>query len=134
MFTIILSTSCGQRSGVHHDEEKNDNFCGTTKPTKLVDARSEKGSKLYKQNCAVCHALSTDQDSYGRGLDKILEHAPSEDWFIEYTLNNEKLLLSGDKYAKEIKERNNGAMTVFEGQLSESDIKDIIYYIQAVRK
>ena len=136
LFTLTIVVSCGQRSGIHNDENKikNGDFCGTPKPTKLDDARSEKGRKLYKQNCAICHALSSDQDSYGNGLDKILEHVPSEDWFIKYTLNNEKVFLSGDKYAKEINERNKGAMTVFEGQLSESDIQDIIYYIKADKK
>ena len=60
-FSVFISTlmfSCAPRSGVHEDKEENEAWCGTESISPKLDSASGLGYKLFKQNCAVCHALS----------------------------------------------------------------------------
>ncbi|HPQ08871.1 MAG TPA: cytochrome c3 family protein [Bacteroidia bacterium] len=95
---------------------------------------ADNGAKLFKQNCAVCHASHTDQKLTGPGLKGIFDRVPkpADEWLIKWILNNEKLIKSGDAYANKVyNENNKAAMTVFEGQLSENDVKDILAFLKA---
>lgn len=94
---------------------------------------TSKGGKLFKQNCAVCHYPFTDQKLTGPGLAGMADRLPKpgEEWFTAWVLNNEKVLHSGDAYAKKIyAENGNAAMTVFEGQLSKEDVHEIYVYLK----
>lgn len=92
--------------------------------------KAQDGAKLFKQNCAVCHAL-TDQKLTGPGLAGIFDRAPKGDWLSKWILNNEKLIKSGDAYANKIyNENGKAAMTVFEGQLNDKDVEAILAYIK----
>jgi len=96
-------------------------------------AVNSKGSKLFKQNCAVCHYPFTDQKLTGPGLAGMADRLPKpgEEWFTAWVLNNEKVLRSGDAYAKKIyAENDKAAMTVFEGQLSKEDVHEIYLYLK----
>lgn len=93
---------------------------------------NSKGGKLFKQNCAVCHYPFTDQKLTGPGLAGMADRLPKpgEEWFSAWVLNNEKVLRSGDAYAKKIyAENGKAAMTVFEGQLSKEDVHEIYLYL-----
>jgi mono/diheme cytochrome c family protein len=93
---------------------------------------NSKGGKLFKQNCAVCHYPFTDQKLTGPGLAGMADRLPKpgEKWFTAWVLNNEKVLRSGDAYAKKIyTENGKAAMTVFEGQLSKEDVHEIYLYL-----
>jgi len=93
---------------------------------------AQDGAKLFKQNCATCHASHTDQKLTGPGLKGIFDRAPKGDWLKRWILNNEKLIKSGDAYANKIFLDNNKAgMSVFEGQLSDKDVDAIIAFLQA---
>lgn len=95
---------------------------------------ADNGAKLFKQNCAVCHSSHTDQKLTGPGLKGVFDRVPkpADEWLIKWILNNEKLIKSGDPYAVKIyNEYNKAAMTVFEGQLSENDVKDILAFLKA---
>src|SRR5438552_97091 len=88
---------------------------------------AQDGAKLFKQNCAVCHASHTDQKLTGPGLKGAFDRVPPGDWVKRWILNTEKVLKSGDAYANKIYNENNKAqMTVFEGQLSPKDVDAII--------
>ncbi len=110
--------------------------CGTTNATiessSANPGRSSMGGKLFKQNCAVCHMPFSDQKLTGPGLAGMADRLPKpgEEWFTAWVLNNEKVLRSGDAYAKKIyAENGNAAMTVFEGQLSKEDVHEIYMYL-----
>jgi mono/diheme cytochrome c family protein len=93
--------------------------------------RAQDGAKLFKQNCAVCHASHSDQKVNGPGLKGIFDRAPKGDWLTKWIINNEKLIKSGDAYANKIyNENGKAAMTVFEGQLNEKDVASILSFIQ----
>jgi mono/diheme cytochrome c family protein len=93
--------------------------------------KAQDGAKLYKQNCAVCHAL-TDQKLTGPGLAGVFDRVPKGDWINRWILNNEKLIKSGDAYANKIfSENGKAAMTVFEGQLTDKDVEAIVSYIKS---
>ncbi|MFO0477598.1 MAG: c-type cytochrome [Bacteroidota bacterium] len=93
--------------------------------------KAQDGAKLYKQNCAVCHAL-TDQKLTGPVLAGVFDRGPKGDWINRWILNNEKLIKSGDAYANKIyNENGKAAMTVFEGQLTDKDVEAVVAYIKA---
>ena len=92
-------------------------------------ASAADGKTIFKQNCAVCHAL-TDQKITGPGLKGIGDRVPKGDWLFNWIKNNEKLIKSGDAYANKIlKDNGNAAMTVFEGTISDDEIKAVEAYI-----
>ena len=93
-------------------------------------ASAADGKTVFKQNCAVCHAL-TDQKITGPGLKGLGDRVPKEgDWLFNWIKNNEKVIKGGNAYASKIlKENGNAAMTVFEGVLSDDDIKAVEAYI-----
>ncbi len=103
-------------------------LCGNAADPKI----NSKGAKLFKANCAVCHMPFTDQKLTGPGLAGMADRLPKpgEEWFSAWVMNNEKVLRSGDAYAKKIyNENGKAAMTVFEGQLSKEDVHEIYLYL-----
>jgi len=100
----------------------------------VFSQNADNGAKLFKQNCAVCHYSHSDQKLTGPGLKGVFDRVPkpAEEWLIKWILNNEKLIKSGDPYANKIyNEYNKAAMTVFEGQLTENDVKDILAFLKS---
>jgi mono/diheme cytochrome c family protein len=92
---------------------------------------AQDGEKLFKQNCAVCHASHTDQKLTGPGLKGVFDRVPPGDWINRWIKNNEKLIKGGDPYATKIYEANGkAAMSVFEN-LSDNDIASIVSFIKA---
>lgn len=91
---------------------------------------AQDGEKLFKQNCAVCHASHTDQKLTGPGLKGVFDRVPKGDWINKWIRNNEKLIKSGDAYANKIyNENGKAAMTVFE-DLSDKDLTSIIDFLK----
>lgn len=134
LFLLTTLISCGPRSGIHNDEKTDDgNFCGNANETKQIDVSyNDKGAKLYKQNCAVCHGPAHDLIDAAPDLKGIKDRLPNpaDEWFIKYTLNNEKVFLSGDAYANKLKsEYKDRPMTVFEGVLTEQDVREIYNFL-----
>lgn len=88
------------------------------------------GKTIFKQNCAVCHTL-TDQKLTGPGLAGVENRAPKGDWLFNWVKNNDKMIKSGDAYANAVFKANGGAqMTVFEGVLSDDEIKTVVEFIK----
>ena len=86
-------------------------------------------AKIFKQNCAVCHRLDGVKLT-GPGLAGIAGRAPGGDWLFKWVKNNTALIKSGDAYATKIFAENGAQMTVFDGVLSDDDIKAVIEYIK----
>lgn len=89
------------------------------------------GGKLFHANCASCHYI-TDQKLTGPGLKGVTERVPQpyQDWMLKWIRNNAAFRKSGDAYANKIyAENNNTQMTVFEGTLTDDQIKSIIAYL-----
>jgi len=92
-------------------------------------ASAADGKTVFKQNCAVCHAL-TDQKITGPGLKAVGDRVPKGDWLFNWIKNNDKLIKGGDAYAVKIyKENGNQTMTVMEGTLTDDEIKAVEAYI-----
>ncbi|MES2763230.1 MAG: c-type cytochrome, partial [Bacteroidota bacterium] len=96
--------------------------------------KAQDGAKLFKQNCAVCHAL-TDQKLTGPGLAGVFDRVQpgsmtKEAWLHAWVKNNEKMIKAGDPYGNKIfNENGKAAMTVFES-LSDADIDAILAYVK----
>ncbi|MGZ5190318.1 MAG: c-type cytochrome [Flavisolibacter sp.] len=92
--------------------------------------KAQDGAKLFKQNCAVCHAV-TDQKLTGPGLACVFDRSPKGPWLHDWIMNSEKMIKGGDAYANKIYNDNGkAAMTVFEGQLTNEDVDAILAYIK----
>ncbi|MFN8116551.1 MAG: cytochrome c [Bacteroidia bacterium] len=145
ILSVFMSTimfSCGPRSGIHEDSketsEKNQFICGNAiresenfERLKNLNLSGDPyiGKKLFKQNCAVCHAMS-DQKLTGPGLAGVYDRVPqpAEEWLIKFISNSNNMILSGDSYAKKVYIDNGTGMMAFDTILSEKEIKDIIAY------
>lgn len=92
---------------------------------------AKNGEKLFKANCAACHAL--DKQLVGPALGGVVDRLKKEqnlekDWFHKWIKDNKALRASGDKYANEVFEKfNKTEMTQFPS-LSDQDIDDILEY------
>jgi mono/diheme cytochrome c family protein len=96
-----------------------------------TNLQAQDGAKLFKQNCAVCHASHTDQRLTGPGLAGIFDRAPKGDWLKNWIINNQKLIKAGDAYANKIyNDYGKAQMTVFEGQLTDKDVDAILAFLQ----
>ncbi len=90
---------------------------------------AQDGAKLFKQNCAVCHTI-TSQKLVGPGLAGVAARVPNDAWLMKWIKNNQELLKSGDAYAKKILAENNGMqMTVF-ADLKDEELKALVTYIK----
>ncbi len=94
-------------------------------------ANIAEGGKLFHANCATCHSLGSNKVT-GPGLQGVTDRvpAPYQDWMFKWIKNNAALRKSGDAYANKVYADNNGvAMTVFDGTLTDDQIKNIIAYV-----
>ena len=93
--------SCGHRSGLHEEIDTVDTSKANVVYQLSPKEKSEQnGRKVFMQNCAVCHHISTMKLT-GPGLGGILDRLPrpSEEYLIKYITNNDSLLKK-DSYAK----------------------------------
>ena len=90
-----------------------------------VDPGVDLGKQLFKTNCAACHKL--EGNLIGPALLKITDKRDA-DWLKAWIKDNNALVASGDKLAKEVQESNPAVMTPFP-QLSDEDIDNILKYL-----
>ena len=97
------------------------------------NAKAQDGAKIFKQNCAVCHAL-TDQKLTGPGLLNVGGRVPKPEaaWLTKWIKNNNKVIASGDTYAKTLVANNGGSdgMSEFEF-LTDDELKSLVAYVIA---
>ena len=91
-----------------------------------VDPGVDLGKKLFKAQCAACHKL--EGKLIGPELLKITDKRERE-WLVSWIKDNNALVASGDKLAKEVAESNPAAMTPFPN-LSDEDIENILKYLE----
>lgn len=89
-----------------------------------VDPGVERGKKLFKSNCAACHKM--EGKLIGPELFKIGDKRDAE-WLKLWIKDNNALVASGDKLAKEVAESTPMPMTAFQ-HLSDQDLEDLLKY------
>jgi hypothetical protein len=106
-------------------------LCGTYDQTpRSYNSSNLVGEKLFKQNCAVCHSLSTARIT-GPGLAGITARVPSGDWLSRYISNCDSVYKLKDPYALKLRhEFPESRMTIFSNTLLHSEIEKIISYIK----
>lgn len=93
------------------------------------DADAAAGEKLFKNNCAQCHA-SDAAVVVGPGL-KGIEERRDFAWLKKWINNPASVIASGDKYAVELYEKyNKTQMTAFPS-FGDAEIKNILAYVKA---
>lgn len=105
------------------------NLTKTVNGQDASDARIEEGSKLFKSNCASCHALQGKV--VGPALGNLVEKYDEDyDWIIRWIRNNQALVKAQDPRALAIyNEYNGAAMNIFEN-LSEDQVTSILMWIE----
>jgi len=89
-----------------------------------VDPGVERGKQIFKTNCAACHKM--EGKLIGPELYKIGDKY-EVDWLKAWIKDNNALVASGDKLAKEVQDSNPALMTPFP-QLSDQDLDDLLKY------
>ncbi|WP_372744734.1 c-type cytochrome [Lutibacter sp.] len=90
-----------------------------------ADPGVELGKQIFKANCAACHKL--EGKLIGPELLKITEKREAA-WLKAWIKDNNALVASGDKLAKEVQDSNPSAMTPFP-QLTDEDIDNVLKYL-----
>jgi mono/diheme cytochrome c family protein len=98
----------------------------TVAATQDVDPGVEHGKQLFKTNCAACHKL--EGKLIGPELLKIGDIREA-DWLKAWIKDNNALIASGDKLAKEVADSNPMMMTPF-AHLSDQDLDDLLKYLE----
>lgn len=94
------------------------------------NAFSADAEKLFKVNCSRCHTIGKGALT-GPDLKDVHSRVPSEEWMFNWIKNNKKMLAAGDAHAVKIyNENKQQAMDVFEGIISDDEIKAIMAYIK----
>ena len=91
-----------------------------------VDPGVERGKQLFKSNCAACHKL--EGKLIGPELLKIGDKREA-DWLKLWIKDNNALVASGDKLAKEVADSSPMMMTPF-AHLSDQDLNDLLKYFE----
>ena len=89
----------------------------------------EKGKTLFTNNCAQCHAVTTDK-VVGPGLAGIEGRAPSRDWLHKWIRNSSAVIASGDAYANQVFNANGKIQMSSFPSLSDADIDGILAYVE----
>lgn len=133
---VSIWTACGPRTGVQDSPElapKPDTTSMEVRKARQWIAASERGVKLYKMHCAVCHNRQHSCIGDGRNFSAgLLDRLPSpaELWFSAFVLNSDSVIASGDAYALKIKAENGGAsMPLFKGILNQNQVWDIYCFV-----
>lgn len=93
---------------------------------------AEDGEKLFKNNCSRCHTIG-DGKSTGPDLKDVASRVPqpADEWLFNWIKNNKKMIAAGDAYGvKVFNENGKQNMDVFDGVISDEDIKTLIAHIK----
>lgn len=93
-----------------------------------MSTETSKGEKLFKQNCASCHAI--DRDLTGPALHGVGQRGPwSEDKEnLKKWIKDPSRFTSTDPYAKALKQKF-GMQMPGQAHLSDADIEEVIKFI-----
>ena len=103
----------------------------STSASMYAQGDAKNGEKLFKAQCAACHAL--DKQTIGPALGGVVERLQTEqnlgtDWLHAWIKDNKSLRESGDKYAIEVYEKFNKTEMLPFPNLTDQDIDDILEY------
>ncbi len=129
--------ACGPRSGVTTDNNEaptcgviEQTFPDTNRTTPTTNG--ENGRRLFKTNCAVCHAPMDINPETGKNLRDVLDRLPkpTEAYLKKFIQDSYSLRKTDNGYANMIKEKSKVDYEHdFKGILSEKEVQDIIEYI-----
>lgn len=141
VFTATF-VACGPRSGVTTDNNEVAT-CGViesvfpdtnrTAPT----TSGENGRRLFKTNCAVCHAPMDINPETGKNLRGVLDRLPkpTETYLKKFIQDSYTLRKTDNGYAKMIKAKSKVDYEHdFKDILNEKEVEDIIEYITFMDK
>lgn len=89
------------------------------------------GGKIFKANCTTCHSIGGGV-VVGPDLKGVTGRVPSpyQEWMFKWIKNNVAFRKSGDAYANKLyADNHNNTMTVFDGTLTDDQIKAVIAYV-----
>ena len=98
--------------------------------SQIIEGNAENGKTLFGNNCTACHYSGPEEmRKIGPGLHSHLLEKYTEDWLIKWIRNAPALTASGDPIAIEASQYDPSQMQSFT-YLSDSDIKDILAYVE----
>lgn len=98
--------------------------------TKNISEGSNKdilhGQDLFRNQCSSCHAVHNE--NYGPALASVTKRRPTK-WLVDFIKNSQRVIKTGDSYSAHIFEKFDKKIMVSMEFLSESEIHDILSYI-----
>lgn len=98
-------------------------------PIRAKEGNIENGNLLFKKNCSSCHSIDLTKDLIGPPLYGITKKR-NKNWLHKWIKNNKLLRKEKDKDAISIYEKYGKREMNSFPQLSESDINDILFFIE----
>lgn len=99
-------------------------------PAPAKDARYLRGEEVYRTKCALCHRVN--QKLVGPALAGVGERYAGEmDWLYAYIRNAPQMIKDGDPKAVALFEQYNKALMTAYPDLTDEEIGDLLYYIEA---
>lgn len=95
----------------------------------LALAANPNGEQLFKSQCASCHSIGGGK-LVGPDL-KGASKRQSHEWLVNFVLNPQKVINSGDAYAKKILAESNGIVMPQLPGLDASSVNAILDYVDA---
>jgi mono/diheme cytochrome c family protein len=128
--TVLSLSACDTETDQNNSRQTGNNIADTIKTTRTEDSINM-GRLLFKQNCAMCHAMGGIIE--GPGLRDITSRVPQPyaKWLPSYIKNNVAVRKSGDIYAiKLYKDSDSASMPVFDTILNDNQIHYIMLFLE----
>lgn len=95
-----------------------------------AEVSPDAGKKLFKNNCARCHAKNMKTDATGPALGGVQERWENEENLYAWIRNSQAFIATGDPYASALfKQWNGSVMNSFEA-LTDEEIGSVLAYVQ----
>lgn len=129
---LEIPTSIANSKMTKHLSKNNNDMLVWSDTKKIIeignDENSERGKKLFNQNCTSCHSRNLRADLTGPALGNVHLYR-DRDWLIEYTRNSMQMISQGDSLAVCLFQKWNTTLMSSYPQLSDEDIEDVYDFI-----
>ncbi|HHZ65291.1 MAG TPA: cytochrome c [Flavobacteriales bacterium] len=95
-----------------------------------LDSSQEKGSHIFKENCATCHTM-TDGKLVASGLEGVVNRVPSNKWLVDFITNSDSVYKSGDEYALQLADGDSIYPPMPSYKLSDAEMENLILYMKS---
>ncbi|OIO59079.1 MAG: hypothetical protein AUJ55_04020 [Proteobacteria bacterium CG1_02_64_396] len=95
-------------------------------------ADTENGAMIFANICSSCHSIDKS-NGIGPGLQGVISRAPSLEWIDKWLHDPDKVIESGDAYAKKLREGRIITMPTLKVMQDAANRQDVIEYLKTLK-